>query len=187
MDKKDIYEHLANIYLDASSKKKKKNKDHSKLYKNILIISIFMLVGLGTTFFSTLSKNSNPHSDIALVLQNDATKINFNFNPAKKEIFTINLNKLNVGRFSKLGFAAKNMYPKESLALRVEFVNSFKERSEVYIKNIPGKWQEFKLDLSKFKSIHDWSVITELSFSVEEWNAASKDGILYIDNIRLLK
>ena len=186
MDKKDIYEHLANIYLDASSKKKKKNKVYSKVFKNIFIVSIFMFLGLGTTLFYTFSKN-NLNSEVVLVLQNDASKINFNFNPAKKEVYTINLNKLNAGRFSQLGFTARNMQPKSNLAMRVEFVNSFKEKSEVYIKDIPGKWQDYKIELTKFKNIHDWSTITELSFSIEEWNAASKDGILYIDNVRLLK
>jgi len=186
MDKKDIYEHLANIYLDASSKKKKKSKIDPKISRNIFIVSIFILLGLGTTLFSNFSR-SKLNSEVALVLQNDASKINFNFNPAKKEIYTINLNKLNLSRFNQLGFAARNMQPNKNLSMRVEFVNSFKERSEVYVKDIPGKWSDFRINLSKFKNIHNWSEITELSFSVEEWNATAKDGILYIDNVRLLR
>jgi hypothetical protein len=186
MDKKDIYEHLANIYLDASSKKKKIKVD-PKLSKNILLISIVVIVGLGTALFSNLPKKPGLNSETALIIQNDVSKINFNFNPAKKEVYTINLNRLNVGRFNQLGFTAKNMHPKDNLSMRVEFTNSFKEKSEVYVKNIPGRWQDFKINLSEFKKIRDWSAITELSFTVEEWNAASKDGVLYIDNVRLLK
>jgi hypothetical protein len=187
MDKKDIYEHLAKIYLDASSKKKKKSKTYPKLFKNLFIISLFLVVGLSTTLFSSLTKRQNPHSETALILQSDPAKINFNFNPAKKESYTINLNRLNVGRFRELGFSAKNMYPKDVVSLRIEFTNNFKEKSEVYIKNISGRWQDFRINLAKFKNISDWSQMANLSFSIEEWNASEKRGILYIDNVRLLK
>ncbi|MCX5700167.1 MAG: hypothetical protein NTZ63_01295 [Candidatus Omnitrophica bacterium] len=187
MDKKDIYEHLAKIYLDASSKKKKKNKAYPRLFKNLFIISIFLVVGLGSTLATSLFKKNGLSSEIALVLQNDASKINFNFNPAKKETFTINLNKLNVGRFKSLAFAVKNVHPSEKISLRVEFTNAFKEKSEIYVKDLSGKWQDYKINLSEFKTIRDWSELSSLTFSVEEWNATAKSGVLYIDNIRLLK
>ena len=187
MDKKDIYEHLAKIYLDASSKKKKRNKVYPGLFKNLFIVSIFIVLGLTTTLISSSYKRKNPDSETALYLQNGPAKINFNFNPAKKETFSINLNRLNLGRFSQLGFAVRRMNPQESIALRVEFINAFKEKSEVYLKYIPSKWQDFKINLSQFRNINDWSEMISLGFSVEEWNASSKEGVVYIDNVRLLK
>jgi hypothetical protein len=187
MDKKDIYEHLAKIYLDASSKKKKRNKAYPKLFQNLFIVSIFVVIGLTTTLFSSSSKKQALNSETALVLQNDPAKINFNFDPAKKEIYSLNLNRLNVSRSKALGFSVRNISPKDKITLRVEFTNAFKERSEVYLRDIPSRWQDFKINLSEFKNITDWSEMTLIAFSVEEWNAAQKKGVVYIDNVRLLK
>ena len=187
MDKKDIYEHLAKIYLDASSKKKKRNKSHLKLFKNLFILSIFIVIGIGTTLFSSSAKKNNLPSETALFLQNGPSKINFNFDPANKETYTINLNRLNVGRFKQLAFTLKNMNPKDAIALRIEFTNAFKERSEIYVKDIPGKWLDMRINLAEFKNMNDWSEMTALAFSVEEWNASKKKGVVYIDNIRLTR
>jgi hypothetical protein len=187
MDKKEIYEHLAKIYLDASSKKKKRTKTHLKLYKNLSIISLIFLVGASSALFSFFAKQNNVPSETALFLINDPAKINFNFNPAKKESLTINLNQLNLSHFKTLAFSVKNTNPKDLISMRIEFTNTFKEKSEVYLKNIPSKWQEFKIANADFKNITDWSEMLNLSFSVEEWNTQKDKGIVYIDNVRFLK
>ena len=187
MDKKEIYEHLAKIYLDASSKKKKRTKTHLKLYNNLFIIGMLFLAGLGTTLVSFSSKKRNLASETALFIQNDPAKINFHFNPAKKEAFTVSLNRLNLSRFKALAFSVKNTDSKDNISLRIEFTNAFKETSVVYLRNIPSKWQEQKIAFLDFKNIADWSEMSNISFSVEEWNAQKDKGILYIDNVRFLK
>ena len=188
MDKKEIYEHLAKIYLDASSKKKKRTKTHLRLYSNLFIISLVLLVGTGSALISLASKKKNHlSSETALFITNEPSKINFNFNPAKKETYTINLNRLNLNHFKQLAFSVKNTDPKDILSLRIEFTNAFKERSEIYLRNVPSKWQEFKIAFLDFKNITNWSEMAHISFSVEEWNAQNDKGVLYIDNIRFLK
>lgn len=186
MDKKEIYEHLAKIYLDASSKKKEKTKNHLRLYNNLFIIGLVFLIGTALTL-SYLSKNKNLTSETALFILNDPAKINFNFNPAKKESFTINLNGLSLSPFKALAFAVKNTDKNSNVALRIELTNSFKEKSEVYLKQIPAKWDEFKISFLDFKNINDWSNMQSISFTVEEWNAQKNKGIVYIDNLRFLK
>ncbi|MDO8662681.1 MAG: hypothetical protein Q7K98_05625 [Candidatus Omnitrophota bacterium] len=186
MDKKEIYEHLAKIYLDASSKKKKRHKAYPKLLNNLFIIGIFIVIGLTTTLFSSATRK-NLNTETALILQNDHAKINFNFDPAKKETYTLNLKRLNLTHSKQLAFSVRNINPKDKITLRVEFTNAFKEKSEVYVRNIPSKWKDFEISLSEFKNINDWSEITSLVFSVEEWNASQKKGVVYIDNVRLLK
>jgi len=188
MDKKDIYEHLAKIYLDASSKRKKKKKVYPRFFDNIYTISAVFLVILSLVFLPLFFKKSKVfNSEISLVLLADTAKINFNFNPAKKEVFSLALNKLNLKRFKALGFSVKKAKYNDSISLRVEFENAFKEKSEAYFKNIPSKWQDYKINLSEFKDIVDWSQIKSLSFVVEEWNAKEKSDIVYIDNVRLLR
>lgn len=188
MDKKDIYEHLAKIYLDASSKsKKKKRKQQPRIFRNLFFTSIAIIAGLSVVLFGRLLLSKPFGSGIALVIRPDAAKINFHFDPARKEIYSINLNNLDLAHYKVIGFAAKKTDFSDNLSLRVEFTNAFREKSEVYIKGLPHKWRDYKINLSDFKNISDWSRMSELSFIVEEWNAKEKRGVVYVDNVRLIR
>ncbi len=186
MDKKDIYEHLAKIYLDASSKRKKKGRRYPLGFKKILWAGIPLALILVVLVLGPLGKTP-PDSEIALILQPETVKINFNFNPAKKEAYTIKLNRLNLSRFRVLSFAARKTGYFNKINLKIELTSGFKEKSAVYIKDLPYKWQEYKINLADFKGIARLSQATSLSFIVEEWNAKEKNGIAYLDNISLLK
>ena len=186
MDKKDIYEHLAKIYLDASSKRKKKPKD-AKLFKNIIIAGLAFAFVLSVSAVFYLKASRNPNAEIALVIAPDAVKINFHFDPAKREIYSVSLNNLNLSRYNALAFAIKQAGYKDDVSVRIEFATGFKEKSEVYIKDIPHKWKEHRINLSRFKGINDWSSMSGLSFIVEEWNTREKKGVVYVDNIRFVR
>jgi len=188
MEKKDIYEHLAKIYLDASSKKKKENKAYTKVLKHPAFVSFSLIILVTGTFLSfNLLKGRPARSEVALFLSNDALKINFDFDPAKKETLSLSLNKLDLSKYKALGFSLKKENFKDNIALRVEFINSFKEKSEIYLKDIPHKWHDYKINFSEFKNIANWQEMTILAFAVEEWNAKNNKGVVYIDNVRLLK
>ena len=186
MDKKDIYEHLAKIYLDASSNKKKKSRIIPGYARNILLAAIIFVFAAGGYLLANYGKNPY-RSEIALVLLNDSAKINFHFDPAKKEVYTLDLNHLNLGRFNTIGFHVKKADQRDIISLRVEFTNSFREKSEVYVRDIPRRWKDYRISLSDFKGINDWSDITALSFTVEEWNVMENNGVVYLDNVRLIK
>ena len=190
MNKKEIYEHLANIYLDASSnssKKRSKKGSYPKTVRGLLIVAVVLVLGLGS--FTTYShiQNRNQPSQIALFLYQDTAKINFNFDPAKKETFSLNLKQLNLCKYKTLGFALRKTNPKDIISLRVEFTNRFNEKSEIYIKDISSKWTDYKINLSRFGREEYWRQMKELAFSIEEWNAREKSGIVYLDNIRVIK
>lgn len=189
MDKKDIYEYLAKIYLDSSSATKKKKPVLFHRYKNLLLISVplVLILALSPVFRRYFSAKKGPESEVALLLLSEAAKMNFNFDPAKKETYSINLNKLNLVRFKVLAFALKKTNYSDNISVRVELTNAFKEKAEVYLKDIPNRWQEYKIPLSEFRGISDWSEMTDLSFILEEWNTRQKHGIVYIDNIKLLR
>mgnify|MGYP001584893476 CR=1 FL=1 len=187
MDKKDIYEHLAEIYLDASSKRKKRRKAKPNIFQWLFFSSLLFVLVIGITLFYNLGRIKPYSSEIALVLLNDAAKINFHFDPAKKEIYKLDLNKLNLSRFKALAFSVKNANYQNPVSLRVEFTNIFKEKSEVYIKDLPNKWRDYRINLSQFKGIGYWSEMQALTFTIEEWNAREKKGVVYIDNVRLLR
>lgn len=192
MDRKDIYDHLARIYLDASSKSKKKRKARvsHKFFQHIfrpVYIGSAAVLCLAAAFFILLPRHKALNSEIALVFRDEAVKINFNFDPAKKEIYSVRLNGLNLSRYRAIGFSLRKVNYEDTVSIRVEMVNSFKERSEVYLKNIPARWQDYTVPLSEFKGISDFNDMESLSFIVEEWNTIKKKGIVYIDNIRVIK
>lgn len=189
MNKKEIYEHLANIYLDASSKSSKKKRSLKHYPKPVLLailLGTIAILGLGSAVTYPYIINHNQNAQTALFLYQDAAKINFNFDPAKKETFSINLKQLNLTKYKALGFTVRKTNPKDIISLRVEFTNRFNEKSEIYITEIASKWLEKKLDFSRFAKISDWQQMKTLTFSVEEWNAREKSGIVYLDNIRVI-
>ena len=190
VNKKEIYEHLANIYLDASSKSSKKKRGFSAYPKKIqaaLLVGLVMILGTGSLVTYSRMQPHNQPGQIALFLYQDTAKINFNFDPAKKETFSLNLKQLDLTRYKALGFSARKTNPNDTISLRVEFTNRFNEKSEIYIKDISGKWTDHKIDFTRFAMLKDWAQMKELTFCIEEWNAREKSGIVYLDNIRVLK
>jgi hypothetical protein len=187
MDKKDIYEHLAKIYLDTPSVKKKKSKNQSKDHKNFIIIAVAIALGLTMLISVRLYMHKPLQQGIALVFSTEPIKMNYNFDPAKKEIFSLDLNKSNLSRFNTLGFFLKKSNSEDEIALRVEFTNLFNEKSEIYVRDIPNKWKYYELKFSDFKGITDWSEMTDVSFIIEEWNTKENKGLVYIDNVRMFK
>ncbi len=190
MNKKEIYEHLANIYLDASIKSSKKKSNawvSPKIRRTIILVVFVLFLGVGSTLTFSRIYKGGPHGQFALFLHQDTAKINFNFDPAKKETFTLNLKQLNLSTYKALAFSARKTNPQDIISLRVEFVNRFNEKSEIYIKDVSSKWREHRIDFSRFANLSDWQQMKSLVFSVEEWNAREKSGIVYLDNIRVLK
>ena len=190
MNKKEIYEHLANIYLDASSKsskKKHKFRSYPKTVRGILLVGLVMILGAGGFYTYSNIHQQNQFGETALFLYQGPAKINFNFDPATKEMFALNLKQLDLSKYKTLGFSIRKTNPKDIISLRIEFTNRFNEKSEIYIKDITDKWTEHKINLSRFGRMEYWTQMKELAFSIEEWNAREKSGIVFLDNIRVLK
>ncbi|MEI6632137.1 MAG: hypothetical protein WCL25_05955, partial [bacterium] len=122
MDRKDVYDHLAKIYLDASSKtkRKKRHKDHSKITQGLFALAAVGMLSLLLVFLLSARKNKDLTSEIALIFAPEAVKINFNFDPAKKEAYSLNLNSVNFKHFKVLAFSVRKANPGGSVSLRVE-------------------------------------------------------------------
>jgi len=187
MDKKDIYEHLAKIYLDTPAAKRKKTKAVRRDYKHFVIIGVAIVLGFILLLTSRVYVRKSLDQGYALILSSDPVKINFAFDPAKKEEFSFSLNKANLSKYKALGFSAKRSNYDDIISLRVEFTNIYKERSEIYVKDLPHKWQHYKLAFADFKGISDWSEMENLAFVIEEWNTKDPKGIVYLDNVRFFK
>lgn len=188
MDRKDVYDHLAKIYLDASSKTKrrKKHKDYPVVHGLLIALAVGIL-SLSLFFLLYARKNRPMSSELALVFAPEAVKINFNFNPAKKETYSLNLSNIDFRRYKTLAFSVRKMEARGNISLRVELINPYRETAEVYLRNISNKWEDYRIKLADFKGLYYWPKISAATFTVEEWNADIKHGVVYIDNIRLLK
>lgn len=186
MEKKEVFDHLSRIYLGPSQETTVPPKEHTKIPQHIFLIStLFIAIITGASWFF-FGRNRGVNSETVLVLCPDVVKINFHFAPAKKEMYSLDLNGLNLNRFKVLGFFLKKSNYADTVALRIEFTNAFREKSEFYLNDIPHKWQSYRIGLAEFKHISDWSKMSGLSFIVEEWNTKEKKGVVYIDNVRFL-
>lgn len=185
---KDIYEHLANVYLGSSRNKNKNHILSNLAFKNLVkpgiaIIACLVIV-LIVVIFREKPISKGQH---ALILEDATTKIVYNFDRAEKELAMFDLKDMDLLGFKTLDFRARKSNYKDNLHLSIEFISDFAEKSQIYIKQIPTKWQNFKIDLGEFKDITDWSRMHRLLFVLEEWNAQAKKGTVYIDNICFLK
>lgn len=188
MDKKDIYEHLANIYLDASSSKKKRKNKRGHKFKNLLFANLAITLSLGLFLFANIYKNKPfISSEIAYPLYPNLIRINLNFDHFKKELHSVRLNNQNLNGYKTLSFSLKKYNYKDNIFLKIEFSNASNDKSRVYLKNIPHKWKEYKIALSDFKDLSDWTKMSKLSFSVEERGTKKIRDFVCIDNIRVLR
>jgi hypothetical protein len=191
MDKKDIYEHLAKIYLDTTpaAAKSKNIKVPAKRKRYFLFAAVPFAAGV-FVFLLLVSFRAHPaipFSSTSLVVAPDTIRLGFDLENAKKQVYDLDLNRLNLNECKVLVFSLRNSNYNDTLSFRVEFTNAFKEKAEMYVSDVSNKWKEYRLNLTDFKSITDWSEASKLSFIVEEWNTRDNKGILYIDNVRFLK
>jgi hypothetical protein len=188
--KKDIYEHLADIYLDASYKSKSKQKPKYHLrFKNLAFIGI-AIISVPTIFLFT-ALNRQPSSS-ALILQPRIVTINLNTSSPQSEIHSINLDRKDLSRYKTLAFSVrKDSTYQPRLTLRVKLTSAQKQKSEMYLDPISSQWSEYTLKLNDFQSINSWSKMLNLSFIIDEHNVSTNEkpqsGAVYIDNVRLLR
>ncbi len=188
MDKKDIYEHLANIYLDASSSKKKRKGKKGRKLKNLLFANLAITLSLGLFLFANIYKNKPfISSEIAYPLYHNLIKINLNFGRLNKELYSVRLNNQNLRGYKSLSFSLKKYNRKDDIFLKIQFSNASNDKSYVYLKEIPHKWKEYKVALSEFKDLNDWTRMSKLSFSVQERDDKKIRDFVCIDNIRVLR
>ena len=184
----DIYEHLAEVYLNSSRNKKKNHTYHKSLFKNLFKLSIIVIACLIAVLMVTIfGHKSIPKSQRILILEANTTRIDYDFNQVKKEAAIFDLKEMNLLGFRTLSFRARKANFQDDLHMSVEFISDFGEQSQIYIKQIPTRWQNFNVDLTEFKNISDWSNMRQLLFVLEDWNARTKKGVVYFDNVYVLK
>ncbi len=191
--KHDIYEHLAEIYLDASYKTKKKSRASRFRLKNLVFIGIAVISAPTIYLFAALNRPVVTPSN-AFVVQPQIEQLQFSPNQEQNETYSINLDRRDLRRYKTLAFSVrKDEQHTGNLMLRVRLTSSLKQTSEIYIKSVSYKWEDVTMNLKDFSNISDWSRILNLSFIPEEprpaqsWKNKSDGGTVYINNVRFLR
>ena len=70
---------------------------------------------------------------------------------------------------------------------KIELKNADRQVGRYYATGITDEWQEIVIPLKDFKGLSDFSNLTEFVIVFEDRVASNKDGILYIDDIKLTK
>jgi len=191
MKKDEVYDYLAQVYLDKKGKKDKHKKRRLVWRYLFFLIPGGLILFLAVFFFSNYSvKLFNPvNYSLFLASGDEFIKINYNFTNSslKKEGYTLTLSGLDAAPYQILCFHARRLKKHGLANLRIEIENKSKEIGYVYLSIIPHLWTEYYVKLNDFKGISYWNDISRISFFIEEWNTKNKDDVIYIDNLRFAK
>ena len=187
----DVYEHLAKVYLDEYSNRKKRyvSKPFRDFVKFGMVIVIAFVIVISISLFWQNSPSQSKEETIIIEPQINRIKIG-NFNQSTKGIVTYNLIEKDIDFFDykTLTFLARKSNYKDKILMRIELVDNRGNQSIVYVDGLPTyTWKEFQIKLGEFKEINTRSDISLLAFVIEDWKTKRENAALYIDNVRLLK
>lgn len=187
MNRDEIYDHLAQVYLGKRGKTeiKKKKQFNAWLVINIFITAIiFTSAFYGLTAFLT-HHNSSLQSRIIYSLHNGPVRIEYDltgsFPPVKT--FAVNVPTVDASKYDKIQFAIRGKEEGVPGVVKVVVKNRLNEEASYYIQGVGLDWQEFSISLDEFEEITDWSNLIDISFVLESWNIDDKKGLVLIENL----
>ena len=131
-------------------------------------------------------------SSLGIAENKQPLKITYNFtDDTTANSVSLDLTGMNLEGYYFLSLSSK-LNEKETKKARyatfkVVIENARKETASYYIQGVNNKWQEFRIPLSYFDAISDWSSLKSISLILQPWNIDSKQGILYVDNIHFFR
>lgn len=187
MNKKDIYEHLANIYLDAAQKRRVRVQSPQLKNQLFVTLSISLVASLTVITFVINPNIFTRQSAKDLIVFTNTIKLNNDINPVDHNIHNIDLQRKSYKHFTTLQFKARKTNFPNKVRLRIEMLNPQKQRASVYVNNITTKWQTYSVTLKDFKQITDWSKMLKLSFIMESNTIEPHKHNLLINEIKFIK
>lgn len=99
--------------------------------------------------------------------------------------FWMKLNEVNLTGYKELHFFMKgDTSAGFTTRLKVELKNNIVgERAEVVVENITADWTHYRIPLSQFATLEDWTKISEFVIVFDDELAIKKTGAIYIDDI----
>ncbi len=190
MDKEEIYEHLAQVYLGKKSQQQvetKKNINILRLPKEVKAFLMVFAVALTfytlTAFFS--KRDENLKTNILFALNNSPIRLTYNLNDPFPQVkdFSITIPKIDIAKYKSLNFSMRGLEEGYPDIVKVVLKNKKNEIAFKYIEGVNLKWKQHSIALEDFSGITDWSALSEVSFVLEAWNVKKKKGIILIEDI----
>ncbi len=191
MTRDDIYDHLARVYLGKKSKtdkteEKNKNQFNAWIFINIIItVIIFASSFYGLTAFLT-NQRSYLREHIIYSLYRAPIRVSYDFKKSSNPIqsFSVSISPVDVSKYKTLQFSIRGKEEGYPGRVKVTITNKKNETAFYYLQDVGLKWHKANIPLKEFKSITDWSNVTEVTFSLESWNVDKQKGIMLIDDIQ---
>ena len=187
MNRDEIYDHLAQVYLG----KKKKIDRQRKSYFNVwLLINavitaiIFSSATYGLTAFLA-QKNDGCKMNVLFSLHRGLTRLEYNFKESfvSEETLALAVPAIDTSKYKSLGFRIRAKEEGSPGIIKVVIRNRRNEEASYYVRNVDLNWQAVSIPLTEFYQITDWSSLKDVSFVLEVWNVDDKKGIVLIDDV----
>ena len=187
MNRDEIYDHLAKVYLGKKSSVqeiKKKKMNSAWLAMNI-VITLFILASTFYGFTAFLNRQQvDLKNRVVYSLNNNPIRIVYDlgypYPPVKT--FALTVPTKDISKFSKLNVSIRGMDTGYPGVVKLILSNQKNEKSTYFLQDIGVDWQHVSIPLEKFH-LTDMTNVTDLSFVLESWNVQSKKGIVLVDDI----
>ena len=187
MNRDEIYDHLAKVYLGKKSSVqeiKKKKMNSAWLAMNI-VITLFILASTFYGFTAFLNRQQvDLKNRVVYSLNNNPIRIVYDlgypYPPVKT--FPLTIPTKDISKFSKLNVSIRGMETGYPGVVKLILSNQKNETSTYFLQDIGVDWQHVSIPLEKFH-LTDLTSVTDLSFVLESWNVQSKKGIVLVDDI----
>ncbi|MFH0753940.1 MAG: hypothetical protein V2A70_05185 [Candidatus Omnitrophota bacterium] len=186
MNRDEIYDHLAQVYLGKREHvqvKESKPRPNAWLVINVLITAFILTsVVYGLTAFLTQRKDTFK-SRVVFALNNSPIRLMYAVGgdyPQVKSL-TIAVPEVDVAKYRRLNLSLRTMNGNPGV-LKVVLKNAREEQSSYYLQGLQARWQDYSIAFDEM-NLTDLKSLKDISFVVEAWNAKDASGAVLIDNI----
>lgn len=187
MNKDEIYEHLAKVYLGKKKKKKKRKnfKFYTLLFINVVSVPLILALVIGAVSSRVTKPKVKSNNSLLLALNYYPIRVNYDFTDGRPQVqdFVLNLPEVDITKYSQLEFSLKGSKKGSPKILKITLENRRREKSSYYLPDISRNWQKVNIPLSDFRELTDLSRLTKISFILEGWNQNNQSGSFLIDDL----
>ena len=188
MNRDEIYDHLAKVYLgkreDLLPKKPKPKAINRSLLVINIVITAVITISMVYGFTAFLMRRNDLKSQVFYALNNNPIRVVYDLNgpyPATKT-FSIAIRNKDVSKYKILNISLRGMDDAYPGIVKVVVTNQKNEQAIYYIQNVGTAWQKVSIPFEKL-NLTDWTTITDVSFVLEAWNVDFRRGTLLIDGV----
>ncbi|MBZ0166112.1 MAG: hypothetical protein K8I00_04835, partial [Candidatus Omnitrophica bacterium] len=184
-----IYDHLAQVYLGKRKKddaKTKKQFNAWLLINGLITAIIFASVFYGLTAFLTQHRETLTNK-VIYSLNQGPMRFSYDFKSSTNpvETFSVSIPAMDLERYQSLEFSIRGKEEGVPGIVKVVIKNRYNESAYFYIQGVDLDWHQYRIPLSEFTQITDWTSVTDISFVLESWNVDNQKGLVLIDNLNL--